>query len=307
MRKFWIDQARRQLLGLRRGSGVWGYRARTIEAVEPSSLASLALLATDHDSMGEGQTAALASARWLASIRRPDGSLGVTPALPEPGWATPFGLLVWSSLGQFEAERASAVAWLLGLKGRSLSQSQDDPMGHDASIVGWPWVADTHSWVEPTAMALLALAREGKAGHPRVTEGVRLLADRAIPNSGWNLGNPVVFKTPLRPLPGPTGLALLALARLDTSSKVAQAAIAYLRKALADTLAPISLGWGLLGLRAWGSEPSESADWLSSAFERLEGREAFTAELAFLLLAAGGDRSLELFGLDSRKEGARHV
>jgi hypothetical protein len=305
--KIRIDQPRERLLKLRRGSGVWGYRARTIEAVESSSLASLALLATDDDSKGEGRLAAQVTARWLASIRNLDGSLGVTPVLPEPGWATPFGLLVWSAVGHYETERSSAVRWLLGLKGRTITQAKDDPMGHDGSIVGWPWVADTHSWVEPTAMALLSLALEGKADHPRVLEGVRLLTDRAIPGSGWNLGNPVVFKTPLRPLPGPTGLALLALSRLDGSSKVAGPAIAYLQKTLAETLAPISLGWGLLGLRAWGAEPTVSEDWLNQAFERLETREGFPSELAMLLLASGGDRSLELFGIKSRKEAVRHV
>jgi hypothetical protein len=307
MIKLQIDRARQRLLGLQQKPGVWGYRARTIEAVEPSSLASLALLATEAQSKGEGDTAALASAGWLASIRNRNGSLGVTPKLPEPGWTTPFGLLLWSSLGQFAAERASAVAWLLQLKGETSPQSKDDPMGHNTSIAGWPWVSDTHSWVEPTAMAVIALAREGKADHPRVVEGLKLLADRVIPESGWNLGNPVVFKTRLRPLPGPTGQALLALARLDGSSTVAGPAIAYLHKELAETLAPISLGWGVLGLRAWGSEPSEGEGWLMAAFDRLEGREPVTVELAMLLLAAGGDRSLGLFGLDSRKGAARHA
>jgi hypothetical protein len=307
MRNVRIDQGRRRLLDLRRGPGVWGYRARTIEAVEPSALASLALLATDADSKGESRTVAEASARWLASIQRPDGSLGVTASLPEPGWTTPFALLLWAAVGGFETEQAKAVGWLLGLKGRTASKAPDDPMGHDAMIVGWPWVAETHSWVEPTAMALLALAVEGKSDHPRVAEGLRLLVDRAIPDSGWNLGNPVVFKTPLRPLPAPTGMALLALSRLDGPSAIVKPAVAYLQAALAETLAPISLGWGLLGLRAWGSEPVESEDWLNAAFDKLEGREASATELALLLLASGGDRSLKFFGVGPRKEGARHV
>jgi hypothetical protein len=180
-------------------------------------------------------------------------------------------------------------------------------MGHDSMIVGWPWVADTHSWVEPTAMALLSLAVEGKSEHPRVIEGVRLLVDRAIPGGGWNLGNPVVFKTPLRPLPGPTGLALLALSRLRGPSEIARPALSYLQKALTETRAPISLGWGLLGLRAWGAEPSEGTSWLNTAFERLEGREPSTTELALWLLAAGGASSLGLFGVAPRKEGSDHA
>jgi hypothetical protein len=304
MTQDWTVDARRRLLDLRRGPGAWGYRACSAPAVEPSSLAGLAMLATSDESADEGPAAARASAGWLASIRRPDGSLGVTVDLDEPGWPTPFAMLLWSALGGFEAERSAATGWLVRLKGQTATQSKDDPMGHDASIVGWPWVAGTHSWVEPSAIALLALAREGKADHPRVLEGVRLLLDRAIPSSGWNLGNPVVFGTPLRPLPGPSGLALLALARLDRRSKVVEFAIAYLRSALAETLAPTSLGWGLLGLRAWGAEPPEGSKWLASAFEKASTRDPRPAELALLLLAAG-PRSLEVLGISARTDRGR--
>ena len=252
----------------------------------------------------------LAAARWLASIRRPDGSLGVTHDPSEPGWPTPFALLLWSALEGFEAERSAALDWLLRMEGRTASRVKDDPMGHDPSIVGWPWVAGTHSWVEPSALALLALGREGRAHHPRAVEGVRLLIDRAIPAGGWNLGNPVVFGTTLRPLPGPSGMALLALATvgggIGCPSKVIAPAIAYLREALAETLAPASLGWGLLGLRAWGAEPVEGPGWLASAFERASSREPRPAELALLLLAAG-PRSLEVLGIADRAEVARHA
>jgi hypothetical protein len=282
MTRDWPDDARRRLLGLRQGPGAWGYRARSSPAAEPSSLAALAMLADPGD---EGRAVAMASARRLASIQRPDGSIGVSGDLPEPGWPTPFALLVWSTLEGFEAERSKALGWLLGLEGETMARSKDDPMGHDPSIVGWPWVAGTHSWVEPTSMALLALASQGIVDHPRVREGVRLLLDREIPTGGWNLGNPIVFDKPLRPLPGPTGLALLALARLGTRSKAIERAIHYLQTALAGTLAPASLGWGLLGLKAWDAWPVEGENWLALAFEKVAAREPGAVELAMLLLA----------------------
>ncbi len=297
------DDARRRLLGLRRGSGAWGYRRRTAPASEPSALAGLALLATDGSAAGPGRDAAVGAGRWLASSRGADGSVGVTAALPAPGWPTPFAALLWAALGGFAAERSAATGWLLASRGKPVPRVADDPMGHDTRLIGWPWVAETHSWVEPTAAALLALAREGQAGHPRAREGVRVLLDRAIPGGGWNLGNPVVFGTTLRPLPGPTGLALLALARVDGPSPAIAAAIAYLREALLGTLAPASMGWGLLGLRAWGAAPAWAADRLAAATERASSREPSTAELALLLLAGGG-RSLEVLGVAPRGEGA---
>ena len=39
-----------------------------------------------------------------------------------------------------------------------------------------------------------------------------MIIDRALPHGGWNYGNKVVFGHELRPQPGPTGMALLALA-----------------------------------------------------------------------------------------------
>ena len=115
-------------------------------------------------------------------------------------------------------------------------------VGHDTAIVGWPWVADTHSWLEPTAVAILALRREGKVDHPRVREGLRLIRDRAIPTGGWNYGNNVAFGRDLRPQPAPTGLALLALAGIDDRSEVVERAVGYLQESLPSTRgSPVSL------------------------------------------------------------------
>jgi len=294
----WRQDARRRLLDLRRQPGAWGYRPGTAPASEASALAGLALLATGDD--GPGRDAASGAGRWLGSIRRGDGSLGVTSALPEPGWATPSAVLLWAALGGFAAERSAATRWLLATRGKAIAREAGDPMGHDTTLIGWPWVAETHSWVEPTATSLLALARQGQAGHARSREGVRVLLDRAIPGGGWNLGNPVVFKTALRPLPGPTGLALLALARVDGPSPAVGPALAYLRSALATTLAPVSLGWGLIGLRAWGEVPAWASDRLASAFGRLATRGPSAVDLAMLLLASGPG-SLDVLGIAARR------
>ena len=78
-------------------------------------------------------------------------------------------------------------------------------------LVGWPWVANTFGWVEPTAWALLALALAGKSDHPRAVEGRRLLEDRCLPEGGWNYGNKIVFKNTLMPFWDTTALATLAL------------------------------------------------------------------------------------------------
>jgi hypothetical protein len=237
-----------------------------------------------------------ASCDWLAAVQGPDGSLGLSPAQPAPGWTTPLGLLLWQAEGGHQAEEQRAVAWLLSQKGERMSRA-DDPdhiVGHDTTLVGWPWVGGTHSWLEPTAMAVLALRRAGLATHPRVDEGYRLIRDRAIVTGGWNYGNKAAFGHPLRPQPAPTGLALLALATRDSRTPTVARAIHYLHETLPGVRASASLGWGLLGLRAWSSAPEEADRWLAEAYQRAKGRPDASTKLSLLLLA-GGEHALELF------------
>jgi hypothetical protein len=209
-------------------------------------------------------------------------------------------------LDGYSADRAAGVAWLLEEKGTSVPiQADATIVGHDSTIIGWPWVSGTHSWVEPTCTALLALAREGCQSHPRVRDGIRLLRDRAIPTGGWNYGNKRVFGTVLRPHPGPTGLALLALARSQGIDPTILASLEYLKTTLAQTRASVSLGWGILGLRAWQSAPDTVGRWLSeaSAHSRLHDSSVGLS----LLLLASAERSLELLFPQPSKELASHA
>jgi hypothetical protein len=234
---------------------------------------------------------------WLAALQNSDGSLGVSASLSNPCWTTPYGLMLWAALKGYGINRARAARWLLGLEGTALPNraAADRAVGHDTSIVGWPWVAKTHSWLEPTALAVLALRLEGYSDHPRVRDGVHLIRDRAIASGGWNYGNNHVLGHELRPQPAPTGLALLALAGVDGRSESIERAIAYLQAALPETRATLSLCWGVLGLRAWKSCPESAAGWLAEAFEQSLSHRDSKPRPAHLLLAAGA-RSLELLG-----------
>jgi hypothetical protein len=205
--------------------------------------------------------------------------------------------LLWLALGSHQPQKRQAATWLLKQEGKPMPPS-DDPgriVGHDTTLVGWPWIDQTHSWLEPTAMAVLALRRAGLGQHPRVLEGYRLIRDRAIVTGGWNYGNKSAFGHALRPQPAPTGLALLALAGRDARTPTIIQAIDYLRATLPGIRASASLGWGLLGLRAWDSEPEAADGWLAEAYARVGGRPDAAPRLALLLLA-GGVHARELFG-----------
>ena len=275
----------------------WSYRLGSTPCVEPTALAVLALAGATKGSWPPDESTAIRSAGdWLASLQQSNGSLGISATSSEPGWATPYALLAWRALGGYEAERQVAVTWLLRQAGVTMpKETGTRPVhGHDPSIVGWPWVDGTHSWVEPTALAILALRREGLGGHARVQEGLRLLRDRAIVTGGWNSGNKATYGRALRPYPATTGLALLALARSGPCETLVEKAVDYLLATLPGVRAAQSLGWGVLGLRAWGRSPACADRWLAESFAKVGSRADAAPRLAILLLAAG-EQAMELF------------
>jgi hypothetical protein len=200
-------------------------------------------------------------------------------------------MLLWSGLTGYEVQRRLARNWLLGFEGRPIPITPENRgvLGHDSTLIGWPWVEKTHSWLEPTALAILALCREGLGDHTRVGRGARLILDRAVAGGGWNYGNKAVFGQPLRPQPAPTGIALLALAasRRANPSPAVSRALDYLHETLPRLRAAVSLGWGVIGLRAHDACPAGAGSWLADAYEQFTGRPDAALGLAVLLLARG--------------------
>ena len=292
----WKDQARCDLLALRGARANWGYKGGGTASVEPSVLSSLALLASGNPDSASGDLAgARSAAEWTATIQDSHGSLPVSGDVPGPSWATPYAMLLWQAVPGFEKPRSQAAGWLLGLKGQALPRDEYTAtvIGHDPTVRGWPWVPNTHSWVEPTALVVLALCGEGLNRHGRAGAGIHLLLNRSLESGGWNYGNPAVLGRALRAQPGPTGLALLALKAHDDDTPECRRAIDYLRRTLRDVRAGTSLSWGVLALRAWDACPPEAATWLAESHERHGSRADAVVSLALLLLAAS-ERGLDL-------------
>lgn len=291
MRTEWIARARKELRNRRGPEGGWGYRRGGTPAAEPTAIAALALLSTGDDRAGD-----LGSAGdWLARHQHKGGSVPAAPGESAPGWTTPYALLAWQQIGGHDEPRQLARDWLLRVAGKRMPRTQETGilLGHDPTLIGWPWVVGTHSWLEPTAMAILALRGERLGDHPRVRAGLEVVVDRAIPAGGWNYGNKSVFGQDLRPQPGPTGLALLALAGgAPGDSRVIGPAIDYLRRVLPTTRAAASIGWGVLGLRAHDVAPIEAENWLSVAASGALTRPDSTLGLGLLLLASSASPSL---------------
>jgi hypothetical protein len=182
-----------------------------------------------------------------------------------------------------------AIQWLLAAGGETFPRTAE--LGHDTSIVGWPWVLGTHSWLEPTAWAVLALTAAGHEDHPRAQDGLRLLLDRLLPTGGCNYGNTYVLGQKLRPHLEPTGLAMLALSgRRDRSGRI-EASLAYLSRNLSVDTPAISLSYALLGLAAHDQLPRGADQWLEAGFRRTANQPDAPLKLALLLLAVLGAES----------------
>lgn len=278
---------------------VCGYVVGGDSFSEPTALAALALVAN-------GRTEAAGPALdWLADLQAADGALGLNHEEPWPHWPTSLAVLAWlaaDDVSRYGAPVERAISWLRSVEGRPVPVS--DAVSHDVTIVGWPWVETTHSWMEPTAWAVMAMQAAGDADHPRVREGKRLLVDRLLPSGGANYGNTFVLGQVLRPQVAPTGLTMLALKDSGSSDPRVAGSLDYLASSLGRDEAAISLAFGLLGLAAHDRTPASATDWLCAAAERTlaDGKEPI--RLAALALAAPLENS-PLLTLTAAREAKR--
>ena len=152
--------------------------------------------------------------RLLANAQGQDGRVCVSPQHPDACWPTPLAALAWHGAPQYDEPRTKAVRFLLEFDQLGVLDGPQTGESHDVTIRGWPWIAKTHPWVEPTAYVLLALRVCGGGSHSRRQDAVRLLMDRQLADGGWNVGTTVTFGKQMWPTPEATGLGLQALAGL---------------------------------------------------------------------------------------------
>ena len=149
-----------------------GFPERAGGSFSPAATAWAALaLARDPGSL----PVAIRAAERLAKVQQPDGRVAVAVGHADAVWPTPLALLAWQATDSFPEPRDRAERFLLGVSGTVIGGGEKSVgsavVGHDGTIPGWPWILGTHSWVEPTALAVLALRRAGRASHLRVQEG----------------------------------------------------------------------------------------------------------------------------------------
>jgi hypothetical protein len=222
----------------------------------------------------------------LATAQDPDGRVSISKEHEEAFWPTALSILAWHGSQAYESQCSRGVQFLLKTTGRHWKKGVHDPIGHDPDIPGWPWIDRTHSWIEPTALSVLALRVAGHGQHDRVREGIRMMLDRQLPHGGWNYGNTTVYGHELHPMPESTGAALAGLAGQAYQETVARS-LDYLQGEVDRLRTPISLGWSLLGLAAWDVWPSNGVALVERCLaNQTRYGEYDTSALCLLLLAA---------------------
>lgn len=244
------------LVKARNADGGWGYFAGKESRVEPTVYA---LRAVGVDEAG---------LRILAKCQESDGGLRPAVGIPGSTWVTALAIPVFAKAKR-EAELRRAARWLVETTGAEVNWLQramyfmgKAAVDQNPKLKGWPWRPGNHSWVEPTAHALVALRSiegvvEAGALQFRREQGVELLRDRRCTDLGWNYGNKRVLDEVLPSYPETTGIALVGL---SAAGKAASAELQAAAKMFANTKGAYAKAWLSLGLRLHGlPAPYEAA------------------------------------------------
>ncbi len=173
---------------------------------------------------------------WLRQQQLANGSFTFRHDLDIATWPTFPALLALTIAGGSSDAQQRATSWLahehsvtpgwwqrvLGRFSSPAQQVAEPAVVLDATLDGYGWAHQTFAWVEPTSMAMVALAAQSPtpAIRTRVAIGARLLIDRQSADGGWNYGNKRVLGVNLPGYPDTTGWALLGLAAAVRSGSI---------------------------------------------------------------------------------------
>lgn len=259
--------------------GGFGDRQNGTYRADATAWTILTLMAT-----GTGSNLLDAARSHLATHQFGDGSICISPLHPQAFWPTALAVMAWQGSLVHRESQARAAQFLLQTTGRHWKKPANDIIGHNPAFKGWPWIAETHSWVEPTVLSMIALSTVGYGRHPRIEEAVQMLMDRQLPHGGWNYGNTSVFGQELHPAPESTGAALHALTGYVARQDV-QRSLDYLCKEVTRLRTPIALGWSLLALNSWGNSPPNTTSLIAECLKRQERYGPYdTTSLCLLVL-----------------------
>jgi hypothetical protein len=267
--------------------GGWGYGAQQSSAVEPTAAVLLALRETP-----SGDQTRRRAMAWLRGAQHRDGGWGLNSDDTESAWQTAWAVLALAKVGEAGNFLNRGTKWLLDVKtleiGQDIMEASKRISPVDPSLRGWPWLAGEASFIEPTALALLALeSTAGVTGAERIREAIQYIQDRRCPGGGWNVGSPIMFNTALPGRAYTTALVLLALAG-RARGNIRPEDVRTLRLEMHRGGSPLALAWGLLALRSLGEDDEAAETRLCEKQARSGGWEDNAHKTATSLMALRG-------------------
>jgi hypothetical protein len=286
-------ELQRLLVAGQAADGGWPYYAGRSSRIEPTCWAAIAL-ATLSGSPSEALTRAQS---FLHRLQQKNGLL-VETAVPGANYAwNGLALLADISVGGAPGGpwRQALIDGLLAVRGIALEQDGSTPVRQNNRLQAWSWIDGTFSWIEPTALCVLALKKSGASGasfRTRMAEAEAMVLDRVCEGGGWNYGNAQVLGQDLRPYVPTTALAVLAM-QDRRSHPAVSASLAWLKAHAVSEPATMALSLAAVCLQVMG-EPADTPR------EALVRHEVATRAFGNFHLTA-----MALFALTVPQHGAR--
>lgn len=235
-------------------NGGWGYSTGQKSMVEPTAAVLLAIrnepLANNSFQRGIS---------WLLSSQHQDGGWGINENDPESGWQTAWALIALRYSTQNHDSITKTVEWLVTVATLDITkeefQKQEIPKRNNIDAFIWPWLPGQAGWIEPTAMAVLALEglTKSRLADFRINAALRYFRQYRTADGGWNIGNAGPLDTIVLPRAYPTALVLMALARI-AQQEIQPVDLNAIRQDLQRDTSILAKSSGLLALRILGED-----------------------------------------------------
>jgi hypothetical protein len=292
-----IDQVLSTLITLQNPDGGWGAAQGRHSNTEATALAVSALQSLGERSAGDR---ILRGTLWLTARQNPDGGWRLNDVATAGSWTTALAIIALSAFPEHQRRVLDGARWLLRQEGSApgilarlilwvTGKANVNELNRD--LIGWSWVPNSFSWVEPTSYALTALKKvrpslTGSNVTDRIQQGEAMIYDRMCRGGGWNYGNSKVLDYALWPYPDITAVALIALQ--DRSGEATnQQSLQALRRIAAEVNSGLASCWAAICLSLYGQETREWQSRIEKGFAKT-GFLGETKTLALALVALNG-------------------
>jgi len=291
-----LDRIIATLLENQNADGGYGSLRGKRSNTESTALAVTALKTLAESSAAENRKRGI---DWLVQRQNKEGSWPLNETVKQGSWTTALAITALSDSQEHDERALAAARWLLEQEGSkpgilaeiilwATGKSNVNKLNKD--LIGWSWVPNSFSWVEPTSYALIAVKKlrprlAGTNVDERIRQADAMIYDRMCNGGGWNYGNSKVLDYALWPYPDITALALIAM-QDRAREKANQESLQVLTKIARETDSGLALCWAAICLNVYGQDNSEFQRMIDKRFaaSKFLGE---TKSLALAIIALG--------------------